>query len=257
MSQNNTPKTVLITGASRGIGRKIAERFGADGAMVFVNYAGNAAAAEDAVAAIEAAGGQAVAVQADVGDPVAVDGMFEQLKDALRDRGLPVQLDILVNNAGVGVMASLAETSVADYDAVMNSHVKGAFFVTQSALPILSEGGRIIMMSSAFATRPTAGVAAYIAAKGALIALTEALAVEVADRKITVNAVAPGWTLTDINRDVLADKDMNAFVTGKTALGRIGRTEDIARVVGFLASDEASWVTAQTIEASGGWAIAH
>ena len=248
-------KVALVTGGGRGIGRAIAEQFARDGAVLAVNYVKNSAAAEETIAAIRAASGDAFALQADVSRVDGVDQLFADLRKELQRRGLPERLDIVVSGAGVPSTGPVSETSEADYDRLMDTHLKGSFFVSKAALAVLPAGGRIILISSALATRPSAGAASYAIAKAGINALACVLAVEEGPRGITANAIAPGWTLTDINRERLADPAREAEIVGKTALGRIGRPEDIAAVAAFLAGPGGAWVTGQVIEASGGFGL--
>jgi len=250
-------KVALVTGAGRGIGRAIAERLAADGALVAVNYVRDAQAAAEAVAAIAEAGGEAFALQADVGRVAEVEAMFAALDAELARRGREPRLDILVNNAGIGAFGSIAETDEAAFDRTLDTNLKGPFFVTRAALGRMRAGGRVVMVSSIAATRPTPGMAAYSAAKAALNALTAAVALEAGGRGITANAVAPGWTATDLNRDLRSDRTWTEAMAAKTTLGRLGAVSDIAAVVAFLAGPDAAWVTGQVIEASGGFGLGH
>jgi len=240
-------KVALVTGASRGIGRAIAERLARDGAAVAINYSNNAGEAQNAVAEIEAAGGKAFAIRADVGRVAEITRLFDE---ALAQFG---RLDILVNNAGVMFTKPVSATTEADFDRIFAINVKGTFFACQQAATRLAEGGRIINFSSSTTARfmPTYG--AYVATKGAVEQLTRSLAKEVGARGITVNTVSPGPTETEL------------FLTGKTpeqlqqfgqqsAFGRIGQPAEIADVVAFLASDAARWISGQNIRVNGGLA---
>ena len=200
-------------------------------------------------------GGQAFPIQADISSVGAIRTLFEAFDAELARRKHPPGLDILVNNAGIRTGGTVASTNETDFDRLLATHLKGSFFVTQHAMPRLHDGGRVITLSSGLSRRPTSDTVVYSMAKAALNTFTEALAAELGPRGATANALAPGWTATDINRDYLGDPGNAARITAKTALGRIGRTEDIAAVAAFLAGPDSGWVTGQYIEASGGFGL--
>ena len=243
-----TGKTALVTGASRGIGRAIAERLAADGALVAVHYGRNEAAAKDTVASIEGAGGQAFAVQAELGVDGDVDTLFAGLEAGLAGR----PLDILVNNAAISTFeATIDQATPAQFDREFAINVKAPFFIIQRALPLLHEGGRIINISSGvtwFATPQTV----YSMTKGALNVLGRSLANTLGERGITVNNVSPGITDTDMNAWLHDSDDAAPGVGAMTALNRVGQATDLADAVAFFASDDSRWVTGQTLDVNGG-----
>jgi 3-oxoacyl-[acyl-carrier protein] reductase len=244
-------KTALVTGASRGIGRAIAERLAADGALVALHYKASKASAEATLAAIDASGGRGFLVQADLGSPDGAAELAAALTSGLIRRTGSSKLDILVNNAGIGKRASIEGISEADFDAILQVNLKSPFFLTQRLLTHIADGGRIINISSMGTRAAYPDMAAYAPAKAGLEALTRLLAVHLGSRGITVNAVLPGATATDMNkgaRDPVTSKEIARSI----ALGRVGQPEDIAGIVAFLASDDGRWVTGQSIDASGG-----
>lgn len=245
-------KTALVTGASRGIGRAIAIRLAREGALVAVHYGSNAAAASATVAEIVREGGDAFPLRGDVAVMGEIDRMFRELDGELFARSGDKVLDILINNAGIGLNASLETTSEEIFDRQFGVNVKGLFYVTQHASPRLRDGGRIINISSQVTRRAYPDCTAYTATKGAVNALTLALAGELGKRGITVNAVAPGMTVTDFITGYLNDAAFVEMVKANTTLGRIGEPADIAGMVVCLASPDAGWVTGQVIYATGG-----
>jgi 3-oxoacyl-[acyl-carrier protein] reductase len=245
-------KIAVVTGASRGIGRAIAIRLAKEGALVVVNYRTSAEAAAAVVEEIETAGGEAFAVPGDVSSVPGIREFFQRVDAELTDRRGSNEFDILINNAGVLLMGNVASSSERDFDRIFAVDVKGPFFVTQAAIPRLRDGGRIINISSAATQHPSPRYAAYSMAKAAVNALSVALAVELGPRGITVNALAPGMTATEMTDALLQQPEAVQSIRSQTALGRIGAAEDIAAVAAFLASPGAGWVTGQYLEASGG-----
>ncbi len=238
-------KVSLITGASRGIGRAIAVRLGRDGAAVVVNYSGNEQAAHETVAAIETAGGRAIAVQADVGKVADLDRLFDE---TLQQFG---RLDILVNNAGIMFNKPIAEVTEREFDRIFAVNVKGTFFACQQAAKRMADGGRIINFSSSTTVMMLATYGAYVATKGAVEQMSHILAKELGQRGITVNVISPGPTDTELFGQGKTEQDKQRFAQ-MAALGRLGQPEDIADVVALLVSDEAGWITGQNIRANGG-----
>lgn len=242
-------KCALVTGGSRGIGRAVCLELARQGARVAVNYAGNAAAAEETVQACEALGVEAFAIQADVADAAACEAM---VKEVLTRFG---RLDILVNNAGVtrdGLMPMMKE---ADWDAVLDTNLKGAFHCMKAVYrPMMKQKyGRIVNLSSIVGLRGNAGQANYAASKAGLIGLTKSMAKELAARNVTVNAVAPGFIDTDMTA-ALPEKAREAMLT-TIPMGRLGQAEDVAKAVAFFAGDESAYVTGQVLCVDGGMAV--
>lgn len=241
----NTHKVALVTGASRGIGAAIAERLARDGFTVVINYSGNAAPAEALARKIEEQGGRAITAQADVSDAQAVRGMFDAAETAFGG------VDVLVNNAGIMTLSPIAETDDATFDRQIAVNLKGTFNTMREAAKRLHDGGRIINFSSSVTGLLQPGYGVYAATKAAVEALTSILAKELRGRAITVNAVAPGPTATDL------------FLNGKSPelidrlsklapLERLGQPEDIAASVAFLSGPDGAWINGQTLRANGG-----
>lgn len=239
-------KVAIVTGGSRGIGRATSLALAQAGATVVINYRGNQAAADELVALIEKADGRALAIQADVSQSEDVERLFKQSMDTYG------RLDILVNNAGVTRDTLLLRMKEADFDAVINTNLRGTYLCTRAALRPMTKarGGRIINISSVVGLIGNAGQANYSAAKAGLIGFTKATAREMASRHITVNAIAPGYIDTEMTSG-LGDQ-IKAAILENVPLGRLGTPEDIAGVVCFLASDMASYITGQTIVVDGG-----
>lgn len=246
-------KTALVTGGTRNLGLGIAMRLAASGAIVAVNYASNAASASAAIAAITAGGGQAFAVKAKLGEPGANEALIEALDAELKRRTGSGLLDILVNNIGGGDYGTIASTTPEQYDGTFANNVRSPFFLTQALLPRLNDGGRIINISSAASRLAGKDFIVYSMSKAALDMFTRVLSKELGPRRINVNAVQPGFNVTDSNTDVLQNAEMRKQIERMTALGRFGEPSDIAEVVHFLASPAGRWVTGQMIEASGGF----
>lgn len=246
-------KIALITGGSRGLGKNAALRIAARGGDVILTYRSKQAEAEAVVAEIEKMGGKAVALQLDTGDTKGFPAFVAQVRAALRSHWQRDHFDHLVNNAGVGVHASFAETTEAQFDQLMNVHLKGVFFLTQALLPLIADGGRIINISSGLARFSLPGYAAYATMKGGIEVLTRYLAKELGPRGIAVNTLAPGAIETDFGGGTVRDNaQVNAFIAAQTALGRVGLPDDIGGVIASLLSEDNRWVNAQRIEASGG-----
>ncbi|MEM9491089.1 MAG: SDR family oxidoreductase [Myxococcota bacterium] len=245
-------KVAVVTGASRGLGRAMAIRLAADGALVAVNYRSAKDEAAQVVGEIEKSGGRAFAVQGDVSSVAEIVEFYGRLDKELQARTGSTGFDILIPNAGVTHSGTVAETDEAAFDKVFNLNVKGVFFVVQKGLERLRDGGRIITLSSGLTRFYYPQYIAYSSTKGAIDVMTKCLAKQLGGRGITVNAVAPGAIDTDMNAGWIRSEEGQQFMSSIAALGRVGMPDDISGVVAFLARDEAGWVTAQRIEASGG-----
>ena len=238
-------KVAIITGASRGIGAEIAKAIAQAGASVIINYTNNRSGADLMVSEIKNLGGNAIPVRADVSNSVEVKALFDA---AITHFG---KIDILINNAGTAIFKAIQDTSDEELDRIFAINVKGTFYCLRESATRLSNGGRIINISSSV-TRlilPTYG--AYAATKGAVEQLTRVFAKEVGSRGITVNSISPGPTNTELFLEGKSEETIQRLAA-MSALGRIGETEDIAKVVLFLASEEAAWVTGQNIGVNGG-----
>lgn len=236
----------IITGASRGIGRSVAIELAKAGAKIVINYAGNHAAAKEVEEAVKTIGGEALLIQADVANAEAVDQMIKQTMDAFG------RIDILVNNAGITRDNLLMRMKEEDWDAVMNTNLKGVFNCTKSVSRVMMKqrSGRIINMTSVVGIMGNAGQANYAAAKAGVVGFTKSMAKELASRGITVNAIAPGFISTDMTA-VLSEQVKNDL-SAQIPLGRLGTPEDVAGAVLFLASGAANYITGQTINVDGG-----
>ncbi|NQD37140.1 SDR family oxidoreductase [Permianibacter sp. IMCC34836] len=247
------PKIALITGGSRGLGRNSAIKLAQRGVDVILTYRSQQAEAAAVVAEIEQLGRRAVAVPLDVAQVGGFPAFAVAVKAALKTHWQRERFDYLVNNAGIGVHAAFADTSEAQFDQLMNVHLKGPFFLTQALLPLLADGGRIINISSGLARFAVPGYAAYAAMKGGIEVLTRYQAKELGSRGIAVNTIAPGAIETDFGGGMVRDNaEVNAFLAAQTALGRVGVPDDIGGVIASLLADDNRWINAQRIEASGG-----
>lgn len=248
-------KVALVTGASRGIGAEIAKKLATGGAeFIGVHYASNKDAASKVVEEIKMLGSKAVALEAELTTGVSgVNKLWTAFEDAVSSEIGSVQLDILINNAGIAPGMPFEDTSIETFDDVMNVNFKAPYFITQAAVPFIRNGGRIINISTGYTRIASPNAAIYSASKGAVETFTLALAPHFASKGITVNAVRPGVTDTDMNKDWLADPEARAAAASiMPVLGRAGTTEDVADVVAFVASEEARWITGQFIDATGG-----
>jgi NAD(P)-dependent dehydrogenase (short-subunit alcohol dehydrogenase family) len=248
----STNKIALVTGGSRGLGKNMALSLAQKGNDVIVVYRSNENEANEVVAEIEKLGRIAAAVQLDVADTKVFKGFFETISSLLKEKWGRETFDFLINNAGIDRASAFADTTEEDFDELINVHFKGVYFLTQKALPLLADGGRIVNLSSGLARFASPGYAAYGSIKGAIEVFTRYLAKELGHRGITVNVVAPGIIRTDFTKHAFSHEGLEAYMNSITALGRVGEPDDIGGVVAFLCSKEAGWVNAQRIEASGG-----
>lgn len=246
-------KIALVTGGSRGLGKNMALQLAQQGNDVILTYNAKKADAEAVVAEIEAMGRKAAALQLNVAEIASFDGFMQQISQVLQEKWQTDKFDFLINNAGIGATVSFAQVTEANFDEMLNIHFKGVFFLTQKALPILNDGGRIVNLSSGTTRFGVAGYITYASMKGAIETLTKYLAKELGPRNIAVNVLAPGAIETDFNNAAIRNNpQMKTFLATQTALGRVGEAEDIGGIVAFLCSDKARWITGQRIEASGG-----
>lgn len=246
-------KIALVTGGSRGLGKNMSLAIARKGFDVILTYNSKADEAQAVVAEIEAAGQKAVALQLNTANSSGFDAFFGQVTQALQTTFGTDHFDFLVNNAGTARYASIADTTEEQFDDLLNIHYKGVFFLTQKALPLMNDGGRIINISTGLARFVGPGYAAYASMKGAVETFTRYLAQEVGKRGITANVVAPGAIETDFGGGMVRDNEqVNKHIAGVTALGRVGLPDDIGGVVAFLCTDEARWINAQRMEVSGG-----
>ncbi|WP_461451734.1 SDR family NAD(P)-dependent oxidoreductase [Mucilaginibacter sp.] len=248
-----TTKIAIVTGGSRGLGKDMALSLAKKGINVILTYNSKKDEAQAVVAEIEKTGQKAAALQLSAGETKTFDAFFAQIKDILKDTFNADKFDFLVNNAGIGIYAPFAETTEEQFDELMNIHFKGVFFLTQTALPLINDGGRIINLSSGLARFSNPGYAAYASMKGGIETLSRYMAKELGARGIAVNVVAPGAIETDFGGGMVRDnKQVNDHIASATALGRVGLPDDIGGVVAFLCTEDAKWVNAQRIEVSGG-----
>lgn len=246
-------KIALVTGGSRGLGRNMAISLAKKGIDVMLTYHSNKEEADKVVAEIKTMGQKAAAFRLDTGKVAAFDDFIKEVTAYLQEQNGSTNFDFLINNAGTALYALFADTTEEQFDAAVDIHFKGVFFLTQKALPFINDGGRIINISSGLARFSLPGSSAYGAMKGAIEVLTRYLAKELGGRGIAANVVAPGAIATDFGGGrVRDDKEVSAHVASVTALGRVGLPDDIGGVVAFLCTEEARWINGQRIEVSGG-----
>lgn len=248
-----TEKKALVTGGSRGIGRGIALALAKQGADVAINYHSNAEEAEKVVAEIKALGRNSFAVQADVSNKESVAKMFKEIKTKWG------KLDILTNNAGIVQFAAFEELTEEQWDAILDTNLKGQFLCSQQAVKLMGQGSRIINIASIASGGVGVGfshIAHYTASKGGVVALTENMALDLAAKGINVNAIAPGIIETDMTKDMLGDEKTKVGLMARIPKGRVGKPEDIGVAAAFLASNEADYITGVVIYVDGGWLAA-
>jgi len=253
---NPQANIALITGGNRGLGRNAALKLAEHGVDVVLTFRNNRTEADEVVAQIEKKGRRAVALQLDVGVSSSFGAFADTLREALKKTWQRDTFDYLVNNAGIGLHASFAQTTEAEFDELVNVHFKGPYFLTQKLLPLIADGGRILNVSSGLARFALPGMSAYASMKGAIEVLTRYQAKELGSRGIAVNTIAPGAIETDFSGGLVRDNaQVNANVASQTALGRVGKPDDIGGVIASLLSPDSRWINAQRIEVSGGMFI--
>ena len=246
-------RIALITGGSRGLGRNTALKLARDGCGIVLTYHTRKDEAEAVVAEIGAGGGRAVALQLDTGDVGQFPAFKEAFSAALQNTWQRDRFDYLVNNAGHGVQAMIADTTEEQFDSLMNVHLKGVFFLTQTLLPLMEDDGRIVNLSTGLARFSLPGYATYAAMKGGVEVMTRYLAKELGPRGIAVNAIAPGAVETDFSGGAVRDvPEINRMVAATTAMGRAGQPDDIGEAIASLLIGGSQWITGQRIEVSGG-----
>lgn len=251
----STPQTpiALITGGSRGLGRNAALHLAKSGVDIVLTYRSQAAEAQAVVQQIEAQGRRAEALPLDTAQSRSFGDFAAQLQRTLAEHWQRTQFDYLINNAGHGVHAPLAETTEAQFDELVAVHLKGPFFLTQTLLPLIADGGRILNVSSGLARFALPGYGAYATMKGGIEVLTRYLAKELGVRGIAVNVIAPGAIETDFGGGAVRDnKQLNTAIAGQTALGRVGLPDDIGGAIAALLQPGNGWMTGQRVEVSGG-----
>ncbi|MFO6298236.1 SDR family NAD(P)-dependent oxidoreductase [Rahnella selenatireducens] len=249
-------KIAIVTGGSRGLGRNAIEKLAKKGVDVIFTYHSQIDAAKAVVQTVEASGGKAVALALNTGETGSFDAFVAEVKTQLQKVWQRETYDFLVNNAGVGLHEAFTDTTEEQFDLMMNIHLKGPFFLTQKLLPLMADGGRILNISSGLARFALPGSSAYAIMKGAIEVLTRYQAKELGARGITANVLAPGAIETDFSGGMVRDNpQVNQIVSANTALGRAGLPDDIGGMVALMLSDEAGWMNAQRVEASGGMFI--
>ena len=248
-----TNKIAIITGGSRGLGKNTALKLASQGVDLIITYRSKKEEADAVVAEAESLGVKATAVQLDVAESKTFSAFAGTVKDLLSNKWQRENFDFLVNNAGIGINTPFAQTTEEQFDQLVNIQFKGVFFLTQTLLPLIADGGRIINISTGLTRFSFPGYAAYASMKGAIEVLSKYLAKELGARGIAVNVVAPGAIETDFGGGVVRDNEqLNNHIASITALGRVGVPDDIGGVIASLLSEDNRWINAQRIEASGG-----
>lgn len=246
-------KIALVTGGSRGLGKNMALRLAESGVDVVITYHSKKDEAEAVAADIRQMGRKAVAMQFDAGDLSAFDAFLEQLKAQLQAMSGRQTFDFLVNNGGMGGTIPFAQVTEEIFDRFLNVHFKGVYFLTQKALPMMADGGRVINISTGTTRFCVPGYSVYASMKGGIETFTRYLAKEIGPRGMTANVLAPGPIETDFNNAAIrSNPEMKSRLASVTALGRVGEANDIGGIVAFLCSEQAGWINGQRIEASGG-----
>tara|TARA_R100001143_G_scaffold63503_2_gene71008 strand:- start:555 stop:1313 length:759 start_codon:yes stop_codon:yes gene_type:complete len=246
----------LITGASRGLGRSMALHLAKQGVSIIGTYRNEAADADTLIQEIETLGGKAAMIALDVSNSASFPAFTEAVLETLKTKFGRQRFDFLVNNAGHGLYAPLTEATEEQFDSLINTHLRGPVFLTQKLLPFIEDGGRILNVSSTFVRITMPGYGLYAAAKAAIQTLTKFMAVELAERQIRVNTLAPGAIATDFGGGVVRDdENVNTYVAQSIALGRVGLPDDIGSAVAAILSDNMGWANGTTFDISGGQAI--
>ncbi|MDQ2140311.1 SDR family oxidoreductase [Alcaligenaceae bacterium C4P045] len=247
---------VIITGASRGLGASTAMQAADRGMGVILTYNSHAAGAEAIVRSIEAKGGKAAAIGLDVSNVASFAAFRDAVAVVLKNTWNTDRFDALVNNAGYGIFNAIESVTEAEFDGLLNVHLKGPFFLTQALLPLMVDGGHIVNLTSATTRVATPGAAPYAAFKGGLEVLTRYMAKEFGSRGIRANSVSPGAVRTDMTSGAFDQSpEFETMLAGQTALGRIGAPDDVGRVIAGLLSPDSAWINAQNIEVAGGYNI--
>ena len=246
-------KIAIITGGNRGLGRSTAIELARKKVNVLLTYRTHKDEAEDVVREIQSLGGHAVALELNVANVKSFKKFYTEVINVLKNRFNATSFNFLINNAGIGIQANFMETTEAQFDELLNVHLKGVFFLTQTLAPLLTDGGRILNISSGLTRFTLTPFITYASMKGAIEVFSRYLAKELGPRRISVNVIAPGAIETDFGGGFARDnKDINAFISSQTALGRVGLPEDIGEMIASILVMKSGWINAQRIEASGG-----